>query len=173
MHNSFPKIRQVTILIVSLMIATIPPFCQTRKSNREAWGAQRASVIEGVLVKLYPGSQVKWDPELTVEIPGNVPQAVEVAGFHLKLTPSGNFEGATGIELGKIKEQFIHNSKNFRSPDNRNFPTDLVVFRANADGQVTQLSKFALDPSDPLAKIKILEVQEWPGQRLANCAGSV
>jgi hypothetical protein len=157
------ELRKDSIAAALLLTLLVPyaSFCQSQKSHRASYGELRATVMESLLEKIYPGSRFQWDPDLRVEIDGAFQDAT-FQGFSLIATSNGEFEGATGIQVGKAKEEFLYNSEHFRPATPREFSAELVIFETNAAGIVTRMKSFPLDSSDPLAKIKTVDVKAWP-----------
>ncbi len=147
--------------ILVLMVVSHSAFGQTSHNHRAEFGELRATVMESIISRIHPGSRFQWDPDLRIQI-GRRLREVTFPGFTLIATSDGRFEGATGIEFGNDKEEFIHDEEHLKSAAPQKFATDLVVFQTDARGTVSQLKIFPLDPSDPLTKVKLIEVKGWP-----------
>ena len=117
--------------------------------------------MESLLAAIYPGAAVKWDPILRIELVPGSPLRVRFPGFVFQ--PSGGtLHGATGIEIGDEKAQFIFNSEHFGQAAQQEFPTVLAVFEATMDGRVTRQKTLPIDASDPLSEIKSIQVSNAP-----------
>jgi hypothetical protein len=148
---------------VLLLIAVAMGFAQMKPGDvRKAHGEPEASLIESVLAALYPGVQVKWDPHLTLEMPGEKPRLAEVPVVMRGNAATGSLEGVATVELDQKKERAIFEAKGFRRTDVPTLPTVLVVFRAEMSGHVFKKYKtFMLDSAEPLTEIKTMSIQDW------------
>jgi hypothetical protein len=146
--------------IVVLVLGSGLTYGQSPQNHRSAFGELRATVMESLLSKIHPGARFQWDPDLRVEIDRKL-REVTFPGFTLIATSDGRFEGATGVEFGRDKEELIYNAEHLRSVPSQKLPTDLAVFETDARGVVTRLRVSALDPSDALTKIKLINVKPW------------
>lgn len=111
MNGRFKKILRL-IPSILFLLGGVQVSSQTRRSHREAFGEPRASIMESLLASLYPTGQFNWNPQLTIAVDGGAPQVVHFPGFDFKPTVDGNVDGATGIEIGDEKQEFIFKSKN-------------------------------------------------------------
>jgi len=127
---------------------------------RKAYGEARAGVIESVLTTLYPGAQVRWDPYLAVQMPGENPRMVEVP-VYVRGAESGGVEGVATVDLEGKKEKFIFEAKAFQRDDHPVFSTVLLVYRTDAALHINKYKKLLLDPADPLTEIKTMNIQDW------------
>jgi hypothetical protein len=135
---------------------------QAPKVFREAAGNERTSILESLLAALFPGTEVRWAPNIVLHGAGGEDRPVEFAGFTYRGGADGGWEGATGYEVGSGKEEYIFSASRFRSAGDQQFPTPFVVFKAHSDGRISEFRKFILDRSDPVSQIKAFELQEWP-----------
>lgn len=139
-------------------------FGQTRtKSHRDSFGDVRATIMETLLLSVYHGAQFRWAPDLELQLPKESFNPAHFPGFTFNVAPDGSLYGASGFELGSEKEQAIFESKQFRRKPAREFGAALLVFRADAKGNVTRAERFDLDPSDPMPEIKMVHAASWPG----------
>lgn len=135
---------------------------QAPKAFREAVGNERTTILESLLAVLFPGTEVRWVPNVVLYGAGGEDRPVEFAGFTYRGRPDGGWEGATGYEVGSGKEEYIFYASRFRAAGGQQFPTPFVLFKAHADGRISEFKKFILDRSDPVSQIKAFELQEWP-----------
>jgi hypothetical protein len=155
------------ILVGVIALVCVRTMPQTGASWRNGFGEPTATIMESLLKALFPGAQFSWSPELTVQVAGNGPQLAKFSGFNIVPADDGNLNGATGLDLGDDKDDYIFKSATHHQGESRNFPLDLIVFRATQTGQILFMKKFALDPADPLAKIKSIQLPKWPIVRIA------
>jgi hypothetical protein len=152
------------ILAAALIVAAASVTQMKPGDRRKAYGV-RAPIMEAVLAALYPGSQVQWDPALTVQIPGQKPRSVDM-GVSMRGNPAtGGPDGVASVELDGAKEQFIFQAQSFQRTDSPVLPTLLVVFRADAAFHLTEYKKIFLDPGQPCSELKTMSIHDWPPQR--------
>ncbi len=160
-----PLVRFSGVGLASLLIVAGTAFAQMKPGDvRKAYGETRASVMESLLTTIYPGAQVQWDPQLTVQIPGEKPRMVQMPAYVRGSTADGGLEGAASVEFEGKKERFIFEAQGFRRTDRPDFPTELYVFRADAAGHIQKYKKFIIDPNEPLTELKDMSIQEWSQQ---------
>jgi hypothetical protein len=160
---TIPLKRASFLPCVAFVLTAGAMIAQTSESWRRSFPEPNATIRESLLRALFPGADLKWSPNLTVEIAGIGPQEVQFAGFTFLPSDDGNLNGATGIDLGASKDDYIFKSRNLHHDGSQSFPADLIVFRATRSGQVLAVKKFSLDPSDELTKIKSIQLSKWPG----------
>src|SRR5947209_19115706 len=117
------KIKNLVPATLVLFVA-LSAFSQSRTSHRASFGDLRATAMQSLVAKLYPRAHFEWNPELRITANG-APEKVSFPGFTLRPISNGTFEGATGVELGNAKEQFLYKSKHFRSDNSSKFSTNL------------------------------------------------
>jgi hypothetical protein len=155
----------ILVFFCFLSLAGGDATAQPPRTFREAVGNERATIVESLVVALFPGAEATWAPNIVLHRAGGEDRSVEFAGFTYRKRADGGFEGATGFEIGNDKEQYIFNASRFRTTGNACFPTAFVVFRAEQGGRVSDFRKFTLDSSDPVSQIEGLELKEWPNGR--------
>jgi len=153
-------------VFVALTLASGGILAQTGTTWRNSFPEPDATLRESLLLALFPGAQFIWSPELKVKVAGSEPRVVQFSGFNYLLGDDGNFNGVTGLDLGKAKEDYISRSRNFRQSDSKSFPASLIVFSAAQSGHILSFKKFTLDPLDMLASVKSVELTKWPMLRL-------
>lgn len=137
-------------------------FAQMKPGDvKKAYGEPRASVMESLLTTLYPGAEVTWDPSLMVRLPGENPRTVALPVYVRGNAAGDGLEGVGWVELDGAKERFIYEAQNFRRSDRREFPTELIVFRADMAGRVQRYKRLMLDPAEPLTEVKDISNQDW------------
>lgn len=156
--------RSRVVLAVLLVVGATSAAQMKPGDSRKAYGNDRAAVAESVLTNLYPGAEVRWDPTLTVLIPGQKPHTADVPVV-VRGNEKGEMEGVASVELDGQKGKFIFEAKNFQPSDNPVFSTVIVVFRADATGHFEKYKKFMLDPGEPVTEIKNMSIQDWPAQQ--------
>lgn len=161
--------RECCLITVAALIAS-PAWGQER-DHRRAFGSTRPAVAESLLSVLYPSAHYKWAPDLQVQDTNGSFTHVQFSGLTVNTAPDGSLLGATGIELGKKKERAIFNAKHFQKDDNSKLPTELIVFRTDAGGKISQHRKFELDSADPISEIKIIRMADgskngWPNLQI-------
>jgi len=129
--------------------------------RRKAYGNERASIIESLLTTLYPRAVVQWDPDLTVQFPGEKPRMVQVPVYVKGSATTGGLEGVATVEFEGLKERYIFEAKGFQRAAPQKFSTVLIVFRADRNGRIETYKKLNLDPSEPLTEIKTITIQDW------------
>lgn len=162
--NSLATLSLVMTLSFSFYLAPTQVSSQQQRSDRESFGDVRANIMESLLRSVLPGSHLKWAPMLLVEDASRHFVSAQFPGLTLAVSPDGSMHGASGLELTNDKAQAIFDSAQFRSIPSRKLPTTIVVFQADANGIVTHSRKLDLDPSDPLAEIKLLQISTWPNK---------
>ena len=169
MRLGFLKTAVFTILFISFICQASRVFGQhaAGRSYRDAFGEPRASLMESLLAIVYPNVAIKWGPTLMIELSPGKAQRVQFPGFVFKPLGNTSLIGATGIEVGDEKAKLVFQSSHFQQTSSGQFPSLLVVFLANLNGQVTSQKKMSLDPSDPLSEIKLIQVGDsaagtWP-----------
>jgi len=148
-----------------LLILAGTAFAQMKPGDvRKAYGEARASVMESLLTTIYPGAQVQWDPQLTVQMPGEKPRMVQVPVYVRGSAVTGGLEGAAWIDFEKKRETFIFEAENFRRSEGTDLPTEVYVFRADAAGHIQKYKKLEIDRGEPLNELEDISVQDWSQQ---------
>jgi hypothetical protein len=150
-------------LALSLTMA-LTSFAQMKAGERrQAYGEVRASIIESVLTTLYPNAHVQWEPDLTVQMPGQEARRVQVP-VYVRGNADGGLEGVASVELDGEKERFIFDARGFSRTEHPPFSTIVIAFRANTSGHIERAKRILLDPNEPLTEIKTLSIQDWSQQ---------
>jgi hypothetical protein len=154
-----------SILIAAASLVTAAAsFAQMKPGDRRKAYGPRAPIMEALLAALYPGSQLQWDPAITIEIPGQKPRSVDM-GVSLRGNPAtGGPDGIASIEFDGTKAQYIFQAQSFQRTDNPVLPTVLIVFRADPAFHITKYKKIFLDPGQPCSELKTMAIHDWPPQ---------
>ncbi len=155
------KIATFLILLSGFIAASVCRPHPRQRSDRESFGDVRATIMESLLQSLFSGAQFRWAPDLQLRTSDGFSRA-HFPGLTLSVAPDGSMSGASGLELTSNKEQAIFSSEQLRQTDPSHLATKVVVFRANSKGHVEQSQQFELDPTDPLAEIKMVHTSNWP-----------
>jgi hypothetical protein len=99
----------------TLAVLTIP-FSESKvvKGRRNAYGSERATTVEKLPQKLYPGTTVQWDPHLAIRDVSGKLEPVELGDLSSMRQSDGSMISVTHLQVGTGKRDYIENEKQFR-----------------------------------------------------------
>jgi hypothetical protein len=139
-----------------------PAVKPTNDRARELYGEARASIVESVLLKLFPESTFQWSPRLVVHREG-VPSVEVSLVRHLQRPILNGMTGVFSLELEKkFKEEYIDAIRSGQRVKKQPFSTELILYTADSNNRIIDYRRIPLFTDEPVSIINDFSILEWP-----------